>query len=151
LSQQYLPDRTASNYFTEIITIMPATRPKSTANAAGLNTLARITYPRIAAMGSERPERQAHSNACHFFPCSIVNGHGHTEAFRDIVERNGYSQHSTNSWVVKSSHKRGKAFWEVVQCNGNCSIHTHPHEFALIFRVCFFIFLLFFISAEYPL
>jgi hypothetical protein len=62
----------------------------------------------------------------------IIDGHGDTKSFGDVVQRNGNSQNAADGRVVKSGDKGSQSFGKVVKGNGDCSVHRHEHELFLV-------------------
>jgi hypothetical protein len=72
---------------------------------------------------SKSPEKGLPTRAC-----GIVYWHGHTDAFRDVVESNGKRDSESIHRVRQSSNKCGEPFWEVVNANGKGRHETHLLE-----------------------
>lgn len=51
-------------------------------------------------------------------PRGVVDWHGDTQSFRDVVESNGNRQDGPNAWIAQCGNKRGESLGKVVNANG---------------------------------
>mmetsp|Transcript_61237 Transcript_61237/g.181105 ORF Transcript_61237/g.181105 Transcript_61237/m.181105 type:complete len:411 (+) Transcript_61237:361-1593(+) len=62
----------------------------------------------------------------------VVDGEGDAKALRDIVYANGNSQDESDARILQCRDEGGKALREVMQSDGDGSVHPHPHELAIL-------------------
>ena len=72
-------------------------------------------------------------------PRGIVDWHGDTQSFGDVVNGNGHGEDSSHFGIVQGGNKGGQSFGEIVETNRQGRIERHAHQMLIIlFRVLLF-------------